>query len=217
MPVTEMSSFPLLKPEQAIALVRSARLYQDALWLAESEPNLCWLMLVGAVETAANCWRAGSDSALDRLIASDPDFVADLKNAGIDGLAERVAEKFAGTIGAAKKFIDFLLDFLPDPPEQRPAQWGQVEWSPDNLRRAFAKIYSHRSKALHDGMPFPAPMCWPPIKYETSWNAVAERPALVGFSVSGGTWLADELPMHLHTFEYIARKAINAWWSSLVV
>jgi hypothetical protein len=43
--VAAMSSFPHLKPEQAIALVRSARLYQDALWLGESEPNLagsCW-------------------------------------------------------------------------------------------------------------------------------------------------------------------------------
>ena len=70
--VVEMHSFPHLQPEQAIALVRSARLYQDALWLGESEPNLCWLKLVVAVETVANCWHAGGDAAFDRLIASDP-------------------------------------------------------------------------------------------------------------------------------------------------
>ena len=48
MPIEEMKSFPALSPDQAIALVRAARLYQDALWLAESEPSLSWLMLVAA-------------------------------------------------------------------------------------------------------------------------------------------------------------------------
>lgn len=43
MSVEEMLSFPTLEAKQAIALVRSARLYQDALWLVESEPNLSWL------------------------------------------------------------------------------------------------------------------------------------------------------------------------------
>jgi hypothetical protein len=216
MPVGDMRSFPQLKPEQVIALVRSARLYQDALWLGESEPNLCWLMLVGAVETAANCWRAGNDSSLDRLAASDPDFVGYLKKKGGEEIACRVAEKFAGTIGATKKFVDFLLNFLPDPPDSRPASWTQVDWTRDNLEGGFRKIYSHRSNALHNGIPFPAPMCAPPARYESSWAAVCERPGMLAASQGGGTWLASDLPMHLHIFEYITRKAINSWWSSLV-
>jgi len=52
MAIEEIKTFAALSPEQAIALGRAARLYQDALWLAESEPNLSWLMLVAAVETA---------------------------------------------------------------------------------------------------------------------------------------------------------------------
>jgi hypothetical protein len=216
MPVADMRSFPKLKPEQAIALVRSARLYQDALWLGESEPNLCWLMLVGAVETAANCWRAGSDPPFDRLVASDPDFVEYLKQTGVEGIAGRVAEKFAGTIGATKKFIEFLLTFLPNPPEHRPASWAQVEWTHDNLERGLRKVYSHRSNALHNAMPFPAPICAPPARYEVSWTAVSERPGMLAASQGGGTWLATDLPMHLHIFEYIARNAINSWWSFLV-
>jgi hypothetical protein len=35
---------------------RAARLYQDALWIVESEPNLAWIMLVSTVETAAKEW-----------------------------------------------------------------------------------------------------------------------------------------------------------------
>ena len=70
----DISSLPSLGAEQAIALVRSARLYQDALWLAESEPNLSWLLLVSAIETAANLWRSRKDLPLERLKESRPDF-----------------------------------------------------------------------------------------------------------------------------------------------
>jgi len=35
-----------------VALTRAARLYQDALWMIESEPSLAWLLLVSAIETA---------------------------------------------------------------------------------------------------------------------------------------------------------------------
>jgi hypothetical protein len=215
MRVEGMKSFPSLKAEQAIALVRSARLYQDALWLAESEPNLSWLMLVAAVETVANLWSRSADSPLDRLKDSRPRLVECLDSTGIDGLADKVAKEFADFIGAGKKFREFLLEYLPQPPPKRPPDYVQVDWSTDSLGRAFRKIYDYRSKALHDGMPFPAPICRPPVKYETSWEAPGERPSWLGMSVSGGTWLADDLPMLLHTFEYITRHALNAWWSDM--
>jgi len=215
MPIQEMKSFPSLAPDHAIGLVRSARLYQDALWLSESEPNLSWLMLVSAVETAANLWRSVNDPPLERLKASRGEFVKYLESTAVAGLPERVADEFTDSIGATKKFVDFLLEYAPPAPEKRPSEWGQVDWSNDNLRRAFAKIYVHRSKALHTGIPFPAPMCQPPAKYEASWLAVEERPTPKAVSVAGGTWLERDMPMLLHTFEYIARRALNAWWSSL--
>jgi hypothetical protein len=214
MPLEEMKSFPALAPVDAIGLVRSARLYQDALWLSESEPHLSWLMLVSAVETIANLWRTASDPPIARLKASHAEFVKYLERAGVPGLSERVADQFADTIGATKKFIDFLLQYAPPAPEKRPPKWGQVDWSKDNLKRAFAKVYLHRSKALHTGIPFPAPMCQPPVKYEASWPAVEERPTPKAVSVGGGTWVEKDMPMLLHTFEYIARSALNAWWSS---
>ncbi len=215
MPIEEMKSFPSLAPNQEIGLVRSARLYQDALWLSESEPNLSWLMLVSAVETAANLWRSANDSPLECLKLSRNKFVKSLESTGVPGLPELVANEFTDSIGATKKFVDFLLEFIPHAPEKRPPKSGQVDWSRDSLRRAFAKIYDHRSKALHTGIPFPAPMCRPPAKWGASWEAVEERPMPMAVSVYGGTWLAKDMPMLLHTFEYIARRALNAWWSSL--
>lgn len=215
MPIEEIKGFAALSPKQAIALVRAARLYQDGLWPAESEPNLSWLMLVSAVETAANDWHSSKDSPLERLKESRPAFVEYLEGTRIEGLAERVANEFADSIGGArKKFRNFLIRYVPQPPAKRPAEWGQVDWSEGKLKKAFDKIYSHRSKALHDGMPFPAPMCEPPARHQT-WEAVAERPTGLATSSDGGIWLANDTPMLLNTFEYIARSALNAWWSSM--
>jgi hypothetical protein len=214
MPIEEMKTFTALSPEQAIALVRAARLYQDALWLAESEPNLSWLMLVAAVETAASYWHSSKDLPLERLRETRSEFCEYLEATGVAGLATRVANEFADSIGATKKFIEFLLGHLPLPPKERPAEWSQVDWSPDNLKKAFRLIYAYRSRALHDGMPFPAPMCEPPFLHQ-SWEAVAERPLGLAASVGSGTWLAKDTPMLLHTFEYIARNALTAWWTSM--
>jgi hypothetical protein len=214
MPIAELTSFAALTPKQAIGLIRSARLYQDALWLVESEPHLSWLMLVSAVETAANLWRSEMDRPLDRLTSSRPEFVEFLRATGVDGLPDRVAAEFAESLGATQKFVDFLIAHLPPPPEKRPGDWGRVEWSADGLRAAFRAIYKHRSRALHDGIPFPPPMCEPPFKHET-WDVVAERPIGLGMSGYGGTWKAGDTPMLLHTFEWIVRHALNAWWASM--
>jgi len=45
--------YPQLSDTQARALVRAARSYQDALWIADSDPRLAWLRLVTAIETVA--------------------------------------------------------------------------------------------------------------------------------------------------------------------
>jgi hypothetical protein len=215
MPLARLSSFPKLQPAEAITLVRSARQYQDALWLSESEPNLSWLLLVTAVETAASMWRNSSDPPLDRMKASRPDFVAALETMGGAELATLVANEFAPSIGATKKFVDFLCTFSPGPPNVRPADWGQADWSPSGLRRTFSQIYDYRSRALHDGMPFPAPMSEAPYRHET-WETYAEKPIGMAASVGGGTWLAKDTPMVLQTFEQIVQHVLLAWWESLV-
>lgn len=64
-------------------------------------------------------------------------------------------------------------------------------------------------------------MCEAPVKHDKSWEAFGETPFGVrrstsgGMSVSGGVWLTKDIPMLLHTFEYIVRHALNGWWSSM--
>jgi len=210
-----LSKFPKFSPQDAIILVRVSRLYQDALWIAESDPSLAWLMIVSAVEGAAYHWKQSEDSPLDRLKISKPDLVKLLDDTGIQDLSTKVANHIADSIGCTKKFIDFIINFLPPPPQNRPEKWGQFTWEEGEMKKAMNLIYGYRSKALHVGIPFPAPMCISPCFKESNKKMYLEKPMGSASSTLGGTWKSKDTPMLLSTFEYIARKSLLKWWDSL--
>jgi hypothetical protein len=188
-------------------------MYQDALWLIESEPELAWLLLVSSLEIAANEWQKERGDAVKRLETSKPELYEFLLHHEDPEILRRVADSFADSLGITRKFVDFVLEFLPSPPNDRPGElWAQFEWTQDNLRRAMKAIYSYRSKALHDGRPFPLPMCSLP-HHDRSWKAPAEIMTSLGTSDGTGTWLKKDVPMHLHLFEYIAREVLLKWWT----
>ncbi len=205
-----LTIIPSLSPSAASALIRTARLYQEALWLAESETAMSWLMLVSAIETAANQWRKEKEAPLGRFKASFPDLCAELEAHGTD-LPRMVAEQIAPMLGSTKKFVDFLIMFLPRPPEVRPPVGFQHPWDRDELEKNFRKIYQYRSKALHDGIPFPYPMCQAPFS-QPEWSTPSEVPVGSAMSALGATWVNKDVPMNFHTFEHIARHALVKWW-----
>lgn len=170
-----LSSLSTMCASDCIALTRSARLYQDAVWIAEAQTHLAWLLLVSSIETAANQWR----------------------------------RKMRPT----KKFVEFILTFLPPPPSKRPAEYAQHPWDNATMRQSLAKIYQWRSRALHDGTPFPAPMCIAPHEFH---GGLIERQLGFSMSTMGGVWSRDDAPMLLHVFEYIVRNVLIAWWKTLV-
>jgi hypothetical protein len=215
MPLEQLTIYPDMDARDAIALIRAARLYQDALWMAESEPNLAWIMLVSAVEAVVNRWHTSPDDPLLRLRSAKPDFVEYLDATNVAGVAERIAAEFADTTRSTWKFMAFLIAHLPPPPSVRPAEHAQIAWTETEMRRAFRVIYGHRSKALHEGIPFPPRLCQP-VSHGGRGVVVAERPFFTRSSEMGGTWLARDVPMFLHVFEYIARHAIIRWLSSSV-
>jgi hypothetical protein len=195
-------------------LVKAARLYQEAVWISDVDPALSWLFLVSAVETAANYWRAGEDPPLERLRDSLPDLAQLLNQAGGDALEEKVAVQITPLMGATKKFTDFLLEFCPPPPQPRPPDPFALDWSRGSLKKAFNKIYAYRSKALHDGTPFPYPMCDPPRDWGGGALAEKEHPAAATWGF-GAVWVSGDLPMLLNIFHYIARHALLKWWDQL--
>ena len=213
----ELERFGLLlqlSPDQSIALIRAARLYQDGLWIAESEPALAWLMFVSSLETAANQWKSDNGTPVDRLTHLKPDLVEILKDAGGDYLMQCVASQIEPTLGATKKFVDFASHFLPDPPIKRPREELQITWDIKQMKKLLRLIYDYRSKALHGGTPFPAPMCEPP--FSNSENEYAEK-GTIGHSAGsgGGVWKAEDAPINLHVFHHIVRGALLNWWNKL--
>src|SRR4051794_14623716 len=45
---------------------------------------------------------------------------------------------------------------------------------------------------------------------------VCEMPFFLAASTRGGTWVAEDLPTHLHVFEYIVRGTLLKWWNSIL-
>lgn len=222
-----ISELPLLtrlaemRAGDAVALVKAARLFQDALWLVETAPQLAWLLLVSAVETAAT-HQAREGTAVERLEAWNANLAGQLREAGGDALLRRVAEMVAPLTGATGKFVTFLLDFAPELPEPRPPEWARAPLASRKQRKElYGTVYKYRSDALHAGKPFPGPMCETPHHFGTEdagpyRGAYAERPT--GFAAAHGTavWRAVDTPVLLNTFVVLARGALLAWWQSML-
>lgn len=206
-----LDSLPTLPMDHTITLIRAARLYQDALWVVESEPALAWLMLVSAAESAANQWCAARETPVDRLKHSKPVLYGYLETLSSPEILSTVARHIADSLGVTKKFVDFIIEFLTPPPSARPPEWCQYCWEATNIREGMRLIYNYRSRALHDGKPFPAPMCEVPGR-DAGWDAAQERMIASAVSKAGGMWLAKDIPMLFHTFEYIVRNALLEWW-----
>lgn len=212
--ISLLDSFPDLDREAAIVLVKSARLYQQALWVCDTTPETAWLLLVSAIETAAGYWNAAQMTPAERLNRSYPQLVRVLRENAGDSLVDKVAAELHKLIAATGKFIGFCTTFAPDPPENRP-QFGRFDFAAAAYKDAIEKIYRYRSRALHGGTPFPSPMCWPPRTHHDVRVALEERPLGLGAGALGSTWVADDLPMLLHVFAHITRGALLKWWRSL--
>ena len=206
-------SIPHINPKRYISLVRACRLYRDALWVSESEPNFAWLLFVSALETGANDVYHSESTSHDILKAVSPTLNARLEEVGGIEHAQNVAEEIARTLQATKKFIDFGRRFRPGPPEIRPEGDSlRFKWTDSNFKEMLRKVYGYRSRALHEGTPFPAPMFRSPFQPDRSAPG-SEVPfvGLGGYS-TGGTWVPKDLPINLHAFHYVTRSTLLNWW-----
>jgi hypothetical protein len=187
----------------------ASRLYQQAVWASDADPNQAWIQLVSAIEVAAQDWRVPKISPLERLREAWPELAKPLEAQGAEH-ADAIARMVAQLVKSQQRFLSFMEHFLPDPPAERP-EWEQVNWADmtENLRM----IYRYRSRALHAGTPFPEPMCEVPRVFDD--GVPIERPMGLATGVAGTSWLAKDTPMLLSMFEYIARCALLRWWDEL--
>ena len=207
---------------QFTALVRSARQFQSAIWIAESEPELAWLLLVSAIETAANEWSSTLDtntSPQDMLIEIKPEFSEQIIESGGAKTHAIVADELTRTLRATKKFLDFCIEFLPQPPKQRPPLGAQISWDKKHLKKILNKIYNYRSLALHEGIPFPAPLCRAPDRTEEDGRVSHAETGTLALAVHalGASWKSDDLPISMNTFCHLVQGTLNNWWDKIGV
>ena len=153
-----------LTPAESLAVAKAARLYRQALWYAEAQPEFCWLMLVSAAETAAGFWQKSHLAPEEQLQELRPQLATILLEAGGRDLLERASTELADYMGATRKFTGFIMRF------------GDVAGEEPSVERAVKAVYGARSKALHSGAPIPASM---PMSIEKFENLV--RCALLGW------------------------------------
>jgi hypothetical protein len=214
-----LCQLPELLPLDAATLIRSARMYQEAIWVAEAQPETAWLLLVSSVEVAANEHFKGEQIPLETIVemmqTTEPELVDVLQRREDAELVAEVAQVMKKKLASTRNFRDFIIEFCPPPPERRPLDTLQTVWLDNEVsfRKALSLIYSHRSKALHEGIPFPWPMCEIPYLSDGIFSEIPTGGATQGM---GGTWVHKDTPMLLHIFEYIVRNALLKWWESML-
>ena len=119
--VKALAAYPSLGPHDAVTLVRAARHYSSALWVADSDPEQAWLQLVSALEAAATRWK---DTTADPVTLFAEQFQEPTKliqeSAGGDALLASIAPHFVKLIGAGRRVEDFVETFKPPAPHPRP-------------------------------------------------------------------------------------------------
>ena len=203
----------LLAPKEALTLIRAARQYRDAIWIADEDPQLAWLLLVGAAEVIALHDKLATKSPIDLLRDSAPELVEIIGKSGTDILAD-LAPHLAPLFKSTARFLGLFAKYPPLPPPQRPPEGFQFKDWNENLPTALAKIYNWRSRSLHDGIAFPLPMCESPHHVSETPDAPSETVPGLAASALGGVWTKDEMPFGLHLFEYLVRTTILNWWST---
>ena len=219
--------------ETAATLATVAREYSSALWIADADADLAWLLLVSALETVAEAYRQTAKPDPSDVLRETMPAVADLcEPLGREHL-EGVAKALKGLTGSTRRFLDFVERFDPGPPEVRPETYGRLDW--DNLRETMKKIYQLRSERLHAGVPFPAPMRAAPLSHWTARCEAeippdgpapahlkdpnrqpdltpVERPTDTSLARPyQGQWLPEDAPMHLHAFADLTRRTLLRW------
>ena len=205
-----LATYPKLNEKDASALVRAARLYQSALWIADGDPNLAWLQLISALESAAIRGSRDRRPHYERLSEAWPE-LAEVLSQAPKRVRDDASKLLADQVKITNRVVAFVRKHQPPPPATRPSGWGRVDW--DALPFLVHRVYRWRSRALHEGIPMPAPMCIPP---PTIGGAPEEGAVSGGYGAAGASWTGSDIPLMLHTFAHIVRGSVLRWWQSRV-
>ena len=148
-----LGTYPSLEWTTARELARAARSYHQGIWEAEADPNLAWLLLVSAVESAAGEWARLKNlpvsSPEELLTTMRPDFanrLRDAAGANADAVLTEVGTTLNDVLRAQWKFRTFLLTYGLHAPNPRPQAWP-LDWTAESMRKRIDQVYTYRSKS----------------------------------------------------------------------
>lgn len=205
----ELGSLVMASPKRYKAFIRAACLYKDSLEMVEHDPNLSWILMVSALETAAATEDDPNTQPVQQIKDGFPELFNILQNSTDEKITEQTANIIAPTLKATSKFIKFCIQHLPTAPDLRPKNdAARISWEPESIKKILSTIYGYRSKYLHTGQRFPSLMSKPPYQNE-------ERPCIQREKdYFSRDWKRQEVPLNLHTFNYIARHVLINWCKS---
>jgi hypothetical protein len=200
----------LPKLQHAQGLVASCRLYALALELIHDRPDISYQMLISSVETLANgalrSFQPSDDAKVEHQRAVyDLAFSLEL---GVDTAKKLAVEACKREWCATRKFKQFLMDNVTESvwTEQDELFYRmQHEGLPkrEDFERVLDKIYNARSKATHEGQPFPITASY------TGGPSISTRAASMLFS-------SDSPFPPVVWFERIVNSALCSFWERAV-
>ena len=135
---------------------------------------------------------------------------ADLKDRCNNETYKYIANELSKITGSTKKFCDFIIDYFK--PSGKFSDIYAINWEIEVFKKSLKTIYNHRSKKLHSGISFPSLICKPPEQLKGNYLV---KPFSNSYIIDGIKWDSKDIPMYLHTFEYIVRNTLLNWWESL--
>jgi hypothetical protein len=149
-----------------------------------------------------------SRTKIEQLSDESPELAAKLGELG-EG-AEAVAKQLVDQQRVGRRVVEFVVANMPDAPGRRPVDAARIDWAA--VPQMTHQTYHHRSRVLHDGTPFSAPMCESPLMYGV---LMPEKPLGLASSSQGGVWVEADVPMLLATCEHLVRGVLLRWWREL--
>ena len=209
-----------------VYIIKASKLYSDAIFLGETDPNIAFVLLVSSIESVAEDFfcSSGINNFTD-LFVKESEICEIMKKTkakyGVQN--KKISDLFINDksnkntkIPIDIKFMFFLIKFMP---HESPPNIGdisenyQLNWNEKiKMLEAFATIYNYRSRYLHDGTSFPLPMLLSPLQFP--FKFYPEKPPANCYH-EGIYFDEMALPMYLYVFEYIVQKSIKNWWLDL--
>lgn len=189
--------------------ILAVRLYHRAVLLIEEEPDLAYLNLVSAIETLCR------DYPIENIKLSDLDnelanLVGSINDHKLRANIEKAILKREKLIN--RRFVKFIEDHTEQDFWRSEEENKKGIINKNNFTEILKKIYSQRSRTLHEGEPFPPHIFEPP--FEIFWETpMTEADIDPSESSSAGErkWEQKDFIPNPHFFEKLVNHALKTF------